>query len=127
MDTIRRLNAADDPGKVKRAAVSMLSNCQGLRYVGHALKASLEDRYGDLSPFLPKSLAIDSPDVSFVEVEMNINGTVEKVVARMRTQLRYRGEAVDLVLVVLRDGTVKTVWGNMASDNHATLRRSRLN
>lgn len=125
---IRRLNAADAPGKVKRAALSMLSQreCQSLRYIPHALKASMDDRYGNLAQHLPRHLDVNSPDISFVEVEMNAAGCVEKVVARLRTALRYRGEAVDLVLVVLRDGTVKTVWGNVASDNHATLRLSRL-
>lgn len=125
---IRRLNAADAPGKVKRAALSMLANseCQRLRYIDHALKASLDDRYGNLSPYLPRQLDASSPDVAFVEVEMTASGCVEKVVVRLRTALQYRGEAVDLVLVVLRNGTVKTVWGNVASDNHATLRRSRL-
>jgi hypothetical protein len=117
MMSIRRLNAADAPGKVKRAALSMFSGQQcPLRYVGHALDASRDDRYGNLAPLL----------LTFVEVEMNDAGTVEKVVARMRTPLVCGREHVDLVLVVLRGGTVKTVWGNVASDTHRTLNRSRL-
>jgi len=125
--SIRRLNAADAPGKVKRAALSMFSGQQcPLRYVGHALDASGDDRYGNLAPLLPRVLDVTSPLLAFVEVEMNDAGTVEKVVARMRTPLVCGREHVDLVLVVLRGGTVKTVWGNVASDIHRTLNRNRL-
>ena len=125
--SIRRLNAADAPGKVKRAALAMFSQQQcPLQYIGHALHASRDDRYGNLAPYLPKTLDVTSPDLSFVEVEMTESGATEKVVARMRTGLMYGREHVDLVLVVLKGGTVKTVWGNVASDSHRTLNRARL-
>lgn len=125
--SIRRLNAADAPGKVRRAALSMFSaeRCP-LRYVGHALDASRDDRYGNLSSLLPRVLDITSPLLTFVEVEMNGAGAVEKVVVRIRTTHVFGREHVDLVLVVLRGGTVKTVWGNVASDTHRTLNRNRL-
>lgn len=125
--SIRRLDAADAPGKVKRAALSMFSGQQcPLHYVGHALDASRDDRYGNLAPLLPRVLDVSSPLLSFVEVEINDSGTVEKVVARIRTSLVCGHDRVDLVLVVLRGGTVKTVWGNLASDTHRTLNRNRL-
>ena len=124
---IRRLNAADAPGKVKRAALAMLSakGCP-LLYGDHALRAAGGDRYGNLSPLLPQMLDVDSPRLSFVEVEMTASGVVEKVVARMRTDLKCGRDHVDLVLVILRGGNVKTVWGNLASDKHKTLNRARL-
>lgn len=125
--SIRRLNAADAPGKVKRAALAMFSaqHCP-LRYNEHALRASLSDRYGDLASQLPRALDLASPDLSFVEVEVTDGGTTEKVVARLRTPLMCGREHVDLVLVVLRGGVVKTVWGNVASDTHKTLNRARI-
>lgn len=124
---IRRINAAVAPGKVKRAALAMFSakECP-LRYGDHALRASRDDRYGDLAPLLPRMLDLLSPNLSFVEVEMTAAGAVEKVVARLRTERKHGREHVDLVLVILRGGTVKTVWGNLASDNHKTLNRARL-
>jgi hypothetical protein len=124
---VRRLNAADAPGKVKRAALAMFSSKEcPLRYGDHALRASRDDRYGDLAPLLPRTLDVESPNLTFVEVEMTASGAVEKVVARLRTELKCGREHVDLVLVILRGGTVKTVWGNVASDKHKTLNRARL-
>jgi hypothetical protein len=125
--SIRRLNVADAPGKVKRAALAMFPG-QGLplRYAGHALQACGNDRYGNLLPHLPNVLSGAMEDIQFVEVEINPNGTTEKVVARLRTPLKCGRDTVDLVLVVLRCGAVVTVWGNTSSDKHRTLNRARL-
>jgi len=125
---MRRINIAQAPGKVARAARNFPCWGASLQYTSHALKGAREDRYGNIEPFLPAHLSLSDSAVCPVEVEMDDCGATTKVVLRLRTGLHCGADAVDAVLVLVReDGPlVKTVWGNLRTDNHATLKTSRL-
>ena len=85
-----------------------------LHYTGHALYAASQEgiQARDLPTRLPASFQV-------VEVEMLGDLTTKWV-------LRWRFTAEDdLVVVILRDGTVKTVWVNHVEDTHRTLQRHR--
>ena len=86
-----------------------------LKYTGHALKASKDDRYGAMT--LPKRLNTNKAQA--VEVEI-IRGMVTKIVYRAD----YNQE-LDIVLVVNRDCLVYTVWFNRKDDDHSTLDESK--
>lgn len=83
-----------------------------LRYGAHAQQEALKDGVEDLPYELPSWYRV-------VEVEV-VDGKVSKWVVRTALD-----QDRDLVLVVVADGFVKTVWTNRADDNHTTLRRSR--
>lgn len=91
-----------------------------LAYGSHALSAAQEDRYGDLTAYLPKEY---TPDLAHV-VELELEGrAIEKVVFR----LPEVAPGLDLCLVVIPGRTkgtwfVKTVWANETNDAHRTLR-----
>lgn len=98
-------------GAVDRFAAPVVS----LEYGNHAFRESREDRYGIAD--LPGSIEIAPEDVVEVLVE---NFQPAKAVVRFPYDDR-----MDLVLVVIPRGEklfVKTVWFNLASDNHRTLR-----
>ena len=89
-----------------------------LEYTYHAKMACLNDRYGviDKPPF---HILIKKENI--IEVETLSNFQIEKIVVRQDYDKDY-----DLVLaLVFEDGMarVKTVWKNVKSDGHATLRR----
>lgn len=88
-----------------------------LYYSAHAQKAATEDRYGKVPLF--SSVLFEEGDVIEVEVK---DGRVIKAVLRVPYD-----DHRDLVFAILRpDGVaayVKTVWFNLASDAHKTLRR----
>lgn len=87
-----------------------------LRYSKHAIAASLDDRYGRFN--LPHSL--DLSQVEIIEAE-TVNGALNKVLVRMPLD-----EVRDLCVVIMpRDGLVKTVWINERSDKHSTLDESK--
>ncbi|KVP40045.1 hypothetical protein WJ87_07635 [Burkholderia ubonensis] len=89
-----------------------------LRYSRHAEIAAFDDRYGDLTRYLTPYMDFDEAEI--VEVELDVEGQICKRVARFQV-------AEDLVLVVVAqtDGFVRTVWGNLVSDRHTTLDRSK--
>lgn len=84
-----------------------------LRYGTHAINAARDERLTSLPRALPSQLTI-------IEVEAT-NGRASKWVIRFASKVPGR----DLVLVVLADGFVKTVWCNDTHDTHNTLDRSR--
>lgn len=84
-----------------------------LHYSAHARSEAAKDRLN--LDALPKRL----PYHRVIEVEVDEQG-VSKVVVRIHFTHGY-----DLVLVVLPDGFVKTLWLNATDDQHATLNRSR--
>lgn len=92
-----------------------------LAYSNHALQQALVDRYGPISSLPQMFLALDW---SLVEAEVE-DGAVVKFVAR-----RPLNSRLDLVVVIIPDVRrpggwfVKTVWQNLHSDNHASLRWS---
>lgn len=88
-----------------------------LKYGAHALDAAAGDRYGNLLGLLPTTL--DWNDADVVEVEMT-GPKLTKLVCRVP------GDAdLDVVLVVLPTGFVKTTWGNKVGDKHKTLDRTK--
>lgn len=89
-----------------------------LQYSRHALTAAHEDRYGDLTDHLLPKLFVASAEI--VEVECAVTGRILKRVIRHQVT-----ERLDLVWVVLANGVVKTVWGNLHDDRHKTLNRGR--
>lgn len=87
------------------------------RYSRHAQQAAVDDRYGDLSRYL--SAYLDFDYVEIVEVELT-DGEITKRVIRHQVT-----DDLVLVMAVGADGFVRTVWGNLVSDRHATLDRTK--
>ncbi len=83
-----------------------------LKYSPHALKASTTDRYGVI--ILPQSLMIKRDEV--IELE-TVDNKLNKLVLR-----RPYCEKYDLIVVLLvKEKKVKTVWLNDKNDIHQTL------
>lgn len=85
------------------------------KYSGHAKEQAREDRHGPFT--LPKR--IDLEKAKAVEVTYE-HGLLTKVVLRVDYDARR-----DLVIVLRSSGVVPTVWGNLKSDIHKTLDRSK--
>ncbi len=95
--------------------VIKLSGIFKLAYSYHAIRASENDRYGKIQ--LPTTLNVDT--ALLVEMEV-LNGVMVKGVYRVP----YNNQC-DLIIVMLADGKVKTVWLNYNSDKHYTLDKSK--
>lgn len=113
---VRINNIKLNPARIEKTAP--LFNNLRLRYTKHALDEARSDRYGNVAASLPTMTDLRTFEV--VETEEN-DGVPVKAVMRNAVTV-----SLDLVLVVLRDGTVKTVWINEAKDNHKTLNKERL-
>lgn len=86
----------------------------------HAREAALTDRYGVIN--LPEVVSFSGADV--VEAEIT-EGRVSKLVVR-----RPYDETRDIVMAIgfrNSESFLKTVWGNLKTDRHATLRREIYN
>jgi hypothetical protein len=92
-----------------------------LRYSQHAMQAAKNDRYGEIDLMkIPRSVKIERGQVIEVETD-DLTGQIRKFVVR-----RPYDEKRDIIIVFLvPDGTVKTVWFNLKSDTHRTLNRGR--
>lgn len=88
-----------------------------LDYTRHALRAAKSDRYGEVPIF--ETVNLDN--LSLVEM-----GAVGKTVTKIVVRGGY-DTLRDHVLVLIPGEvyTVKTVWYNLRTDNHRTLRRDR--
>jgi hypothetical protein len=84
-----------------------------LKYSFHAIKASQSDRFGDIT--LPEMFSVANAEL--IESELSDDG---KVVLK-QVWRQALDDKRDLVLVITRDGRVKTVWINLRSDKHRTL------
>jgi len=84
-------------------------------YKRHALNAAETDRYGRID--LPRTINTDTAKAIEVEV---INRQVVKIVYRTK----YNDD-FDLILVLSRDASVRTVWLNSVNDKHKTLDRNK--
>jgi hypothetical protein len=91
---------------------------QSLTYSKHAIREANSDRYGTIK--LP--VAVDMSNAYVFEAEVNQRGEVSKVVFRVQLDPQR-----DLVIVGIPRSTmfVKTVWVNLRTDNHKTLRKNR--
>ena len=80
----------------------------------HAKRAAREDRYGFLT--IPEKIRFDGKDVVEAEFE---DGKLKKLVVRLPYDARR-----DAVYVFnVADGLLKTVWANLKSDLHFTLKK----
>lgn len=84
-------------------------------YTRHAKQASMNDRYGRID--LPKT--INTSKAKAIEVEIK-KGAVTKIVYRTK----YNTEC-DLIMVMSRDCSIRTVWLNKREDKHTTLDESK--
>lgn len=100
---------------VARLAVAGLP----LNYTRHSMREALNDRYGVLaSRHFPTVFSLGG--WTLVEAEAQFPDKVDKFVVRKPVDERR-----SLVLVVTRDGTVKTLWTNLNTDGHSTLNKER--
>jgi hypothetical protein len=90
-----------------------------LDYGRHATQESIRDRYGIINP--PKY--IDTRNAKVIEVE-TCGGIIQKILYRMPLDATR-----DVCIVVIPRTRyvwfVKTLWVNLRSDKHKTLRRER--
>lgn len=107
-------------GIPEQLRVSVSNLTIALRYTRHAMTEALRDRYGAL-PALSYPRCFHLKDGwELVEATESAPGVLEKFVVRRPADARR-----SLVMVVLRDGTVKTLWTNLNTDAHATLDKSK--
>lgn len=90
------------------------------RYGFHAKRAAQDDRYGEIR--LPLHLQINEQEV--FEAEIDQDNSLRKFL--VRTTLDQNRDMV-LVFIPGGDGALfcKTVWINLKSDKHRTLKRQR--
>jgi hypothetical protein len=86
-----------------------------LTYTTHAKEAALDDRYGVIP--LPK--VFEAAGAQLIEVETE-NGFPIKQLWRQKLDKEN-----DLILVITKEGRVKTVWLNRADDKHTTLQTGK--
>jgi hypothetical protein len=101
---------------------------------GEGIEKYLADEDVNNSEFkivLPNSVVIEDPD-TIIELEYNHKtNQVEKFLVRteeyqvVNSENRLHYYMYDLVLAIIPDGTLKTIYLNKAGDDHATLNRSR--
>lgn len=88
------------------------------QYTKHALRACLDDRYGLIKP----GARLRFTKQEIVELELTA-GEVTKIVVRQKLDERR-----DIIYVLLSPQcgamTVKTVWSNLRTDHHTTLKES---
>ncbi len=87
-----------------------------LEYTRHALNAAQDDKYGDLTSFLP--LELNFAECELVECRLEGN-RVTQLLLRVNVAV-----GLDLVLAVGVGNRVYTVWGNLTSDQHRTLNQN---
>lgn len=86
---------------------------------GHALRYTVHAEHEAKKDHVEQRLPLFLPAFTLIEVTTFAGQVVNWVVRTPVTEHK------DLVLVILRDYTVKTVWVNRKDDNHATLRTER--
>lgn len=87
-----------------------------LQYGPHSRKEAMAEKYGNLN--LPD--VIDVRNFTTIEVGVDADGkTVNKLVLRAS----YDKEKDIIIVVMPATGFVKTVWANLKSDAHSTLKR----
>lgn len=109
------------PANLLDAVRKLAASAMPLYYSKHALSEALNDRYGVLPVTAFPRAFVPGAGWSVVEVEADSKGLLVKFVIRRNVEKDNRS----LVMVVNVDGTVKTVWTNLASDQHATLDSSK--
>lgn len=105
------------PVRLLNAVRKLADGALPLKYSRHSMREALNDRYGMLPVYAFPLAFLPGAGWQVVEIEANPAGQLVKFVIRRNVDCDTRS----LVLVVLADGTVKTLWTNLASDQHATL------
>src|SRR5450830_1058936 len=90
-----------------------------LHYRDHALRATRDDRYGEIT--LP--VEFHSANAKLIEAEVLLEHDGSTVVKQVWRQPLDQHR--DLILVIQKGGKVKTVWVNLRSDKHRTLDKSK--
>lgn len=80
----------------------------------HALKAAAGDRYGVIT--IPNQITFSGADI--VEAEV-----YERKLVKVLIRLDYDATRDLLIALTIPEGRAKTVWFNLKSDKHSTLRR----
>ena len=80
----------------------------------HAKKAALSDRNGMLT--IPEKIRFDGKDVVEAEFE---DGKLKKLVVR----IAYDATRDAVYVFNVPDGLLRTVWLNLSTDRHATLKK----
>jgi hypothetical protein len=88
-----------------------------LKYSFHAIRASQNDRFGNIP--LPESFTVANAEL--IESELSDDGSV----ALKQVWRQPLDDKRDLVMAITREGTVKTVWVNLKSDKHRTLQADK--
>ena len=93
-------------------------------YTEHAVRACITDRYGQVKH--PETVDLADPAADIFEVELcrhELSGRA--YIGKLLVRIPY-DELFDLTLVLAMrpggNGTVKTLWLNLRSDQHSTLR-----
>jgi len=84
-------------------------------YTQHAKKAAEDDRYGKI--VLPST--INTSTARCIEAEVKDN-----VVTKLVYRIKYNND-LDMIAVLSRDCSVRTVWFNKRTDKHSTLDASK--
>lgn len=88
-----------------------------LRYGPHARNAAATDRYGVIE--LPTWFSAAGSQLIEVEYDEELQLVIKQVWRQPLDDTR------DIVLVMGRGGFVKTVWANLRTDVHRSLKKSR--
>lgn len=83
------------------------------QYTGHAARAAVTDRYGQI-PLLNR-ISINADDIFEIVIR---DGQIAKFAVRLPYQ-----NGLDLVMVIADGFRVVTQWFNKSDDAHSTLRR----
>ena len=121
MNNVYNIAAFGLPVLLLDSVRKLAAGALALKYSRHALSEALNDRYGVLPVSAFPRAFIPGAGWTVVEVEANPAGQLVKFVVRRNVDCDTRS----LVLVVMVDGTVKTIWTNMSRDQHATLDSSK--
>ncbi len=88
-----------------------------LKYRRHAREEAQMDRYGSI----PLPAVFDASKAQLIEVDFDTD--VDKVVKQLWRQ--PLDDKRDIVMAIMEDGFVRTVWVNLRTDKHRTLNRAK--
>lgn len=108
------------PRRIRESFLQLTRNGHGIQTLvasRHAENAAKTDRYGVID--LPSQMTFDTMEI--VEIEHDGNKCVKAVIREVGQE---KNRVFVLMPICLGQWLVKTVWWNLASDNHRTLNRS---
>lgn len=103
---------------------SVVGRTFSLRYTAHAQQAAQTDKYGKIElSKIPSAVRVEQKDIIELETD-DATGRVVKIVLR-RPYDTTRDVAIVFIPTPEGQGVVKTIWFNMKSDVHRTLKFQR--